>query len=133
MGDDRDSYAFDGSRIKKWNRESLSYGEAWSAGDIIGTLINFDDKSISFWRNGQSLGRAFNHIKTGANCVYFPAISFQRGQRVVVNPRDLPLRANQHENYQLLKEPFAEVHKPRRVSINIVDFLKSYLINFFEF
>jgi len=99
VGDDLDSFSFDGSRIKKWNKGSLSYGEAWSAGDIIGTLINFEEKYIQFWRNSQSLGKAFTNIKTGPNCVYFPAMSFQRGQRAVFNFGDLPLRENQHENF----------------------------------
>lgn len=79
VGDDPTSYAYDGCRIKKWNRDNLAYGEAWSVGDIIGTLIDFDRKVIQFWRNQKSLGRAFTGIKTGPNCVYFPAISLQRG------------------------------------------------------
>jgi Kip1 ubiquitination-promoting complex protein 1 len=75
VGDDLTSYAYDGFRIKKWNRDNLAYGEAWSVGDIIGTLIDFDRKVIQFWRNHKSLGKAFTGIKTGPNCVYFPAIS----------------------------------------------------------
>ena len=65
--------------IKKWNKDNLAYGEAWSVGDIIGTLIDFDRKVVQFWRNNKLLGKAFTEIKTGPNCVYFPAISFQRG------------------------------------------------------
>lgn len=76
VGDDATSYAFDGHRIKKWNADNIMYGEAWSVGDIIGTLIDFDRKVIQYWRNMKPLGRAFTNITTGANCVYFPAISF---------------------------------------------------------
>lgn len=79
------SYAYDGHRVKKWNQESLAYGEAWSVGDIIGTLIDFDRKVIKYWRNGKSLGSAFTEITTGSNVVYFPALSLQRGQRAVFN------------------------------------------------
>ena len=75
VGDDQTSYAYDGYRIKKWNKDNLAYGEAWSVGDIIGTLIDLDRKCISFWRNNKPLGKAFQNIKTGKNCVYFPAIS----------------------------------------------------------
>jgi hypothetical protein len=46
VGDDLTSYAYDGFRIKKWNKDNLAYGEAWSVGDIIGTLIDFDRKVI---------------------------------------------------------------------------------------
>ena len=51
VGDDNTSYAYDGKRIKKWNGDDLTYGDAWSIGDIIGTLIDFDKKIIQFWRN----------------------------------------------------------------------------------
>jgi hypothetical protein len=85
VGDDPSSYAYDGMRVKKWNRDNLGYGEAWTIGDIIGTLIDFDRKVISFWRNGRNLGNAFTNIRTGPNCVYFPAISAKQGQRVVFN------------------------------------------------
>lgn len=46
VGDDATSYAYDGYRIKKWNNDDLTYGDAWSVGDIIGTLIDFEKKSI---------------------------------------------------------------------------------------
>lgn len=51
MGDDESSYAYDGARVKKWNRLSQNYGKAWGAGDVIGTLIDFDAREISFYRN----------------------------------------------------------------------------------
>jgi len=79
VGDDQTSYSFDGYRVKKWNKDSLAFGEAWSVGDIIGTLIDFDRRTITFWRNYKSLGKAFTDFKIGPNMVYFPAISFQRG------------------------------------------------------
>jgi len=67
VGDDLTSFAYDGYRIKKWNRDDLAYGEAWAVGDIVGTLIDFDRKIIQFWRNKKPLGRAFANIKTGPN------------------------------------------------------------------
>lgn len=59
VGDDQTSFAYDGFRIKKWNKDNLAYGEAWSVGDVIGTLIDFQKRQISFWRNNKSLGPAF--------------------------------------------------------------------------
>jgi len=59
VGDDVTSYAYDGCRIKKWNKENLDYGEAWSVGDIIGSLIDFDRKVIRYFRNHKPLGIAF--------------------------------------------------------------------------
>jgi Kip1 ubiquitination-promoting complex protein 1 len=40
VGDDETSYAYDGYRIRKWNHEESKYGEQWTAGDVIGTLID---------------------------------------------------------------------------------------------
>jgi Kip1 ubiquitination-promoting complex protein 1 len=51
VGDDDTSYAYDGYRVKKWNLDSHRYGEQWTAGDVIGTLIDFTKKEISFFRN----------------------------------------------------------------------------------
>jgi len=85
VGDDETSYAYDGFRVKRWNHDSVTYGDKWAAGDVIGTLINFDSKEISFYRNEKSLGVAFKNIKTGPNMAYFPSISLGEGQRVVFN------------------------------------------------
>lgn len=62
VGDDETSYAYDGNRIKKWNAMQQPYGEGWTAGDIIGTEIDFDKKEIKFWRNDKDLGVAFKNI-----------------------------------------------------------------------
>ena len=75
VGDDETSYAYDGLRVRKWNKGYESYGESWCAGDVIGTLIDFDKREISFWRNEKFLGVAFQKIKVGPNMAYFPAIS----------------------------------------------------------
>jgi Kip1 ubiquitination-promoting complex protein 1 len=85
VGDDDTSYAYDGARVKKWNGESQRYGKAWGAGDVIGTLIDFDKREISFFRNDEALGVAFKNIKVGPNMAYFPAVSLSQGQRVVFN------------------------------------------------
>lgn len=85
VGSDSSSYAFDGASIKKWNKDSLIYGEAWSVGDVIGCLIDFDRRVIQFFRNQKCLGKAYTNFKAGPNCVYFPAISMKKGQRVVFN------------------------------------------------
>lgn len=61
--------------MKKWNKVDESYGEAWAAGDIIGTLIDLDRRDITFWRNEKCLDVAFRNIKVGPNMAYFPAIS----------------------------------------------------------
>ena len=82
VGDDPTSYAYDGNRVKKWNDQSSSYGERWAPGDIIGTMIDFQNREITFFRNDISLGVAFKGIKIGPNMAYFPAISMGDGEQV---------------------------------------------------
>mmetsp|Transcript_13627 Transcript_13627/g.23196 ORF Transcript_13627/g.23196 Transcript_13627/m.23196 type:complete len:774 (+) Transcript_13627:464-2785(+) len=133
VGDESTSYAYDGFRVKKWNGENLAYGEAWSVGDVIGVLIDFNVQHIQFFRNEKSLGIAFTNIKTGPNCVYFPAISLERGQRAVFNFGALPMRITKLEGYMFFQEPDAEVQKSTAVCGRIIDSIKEYLIAFWEF
>ncbi|ESR41281.1 E3 ubiquitin-protein ligase RKP [Citrus sinensis] len=86
VGDADDSYAFDGRRVKKWNKEAEPYGQSWVAGDIIGCCIDLDSDEISFYRNGVSLGVAFSGIrKMGPGFGYYPAVSLSQGERCVLN------------------------------------------------
>lgn len=85
VGDDSTSYAYDGNRVKKWNEQSWAYGERWAPGDVIGTMIDFQTREISFFRNDVSLGIAFKSLKTGPNMAYFPAISLSDGEQVCFN------------------------------------------------
>lgn len=59
LGNDEESYAFDGSRkVRCYNEKdgkSDSYGDYWAVGDVIGCLLDADAKKISFYRNGKDL------------------------------------------------------------------------------
>ncbi|XP_022132552.1 E3 ubiquitin-protein ligase RKP isoform X2 [Momordica charantia] len=80
VGDADDSYAFDGRRVRKWNKEAERYGQSWVVGDVIGCCIDLDRNEISFYRNGISLGVAFSGIrKMGPGIGYHPAISLSQG------------------------------------------------------
>lgn len=79
VGDSPSSYAYDGYRVKKWNLDSSNYGERWSVGDVIGSLINLHTREIIFWRNTECLGVAFKDVEVGPNKCYFPAVSLQAG------------------------------------------------------
>jgi Kip1 ubiquitination-promoting complex protein 1 len=93
VGDDSTSYAYDGFRVNKWNNGQEAYGEGWGMGDTIGSLIDFEKKEISFYRNNKFLGVAFKNIKTGPNMAYFPALSMGNGERVVFNFGLKPFKA----------------------------------------
>ncbi|OVA13673.1 B30.2/SPRY domain [Macleaya cordata] len=86
VGDAEDSYAFDGRRVSKWNKDAETYGQSWVVGDVIGCCIDLDHDEISFYRNGVSLGVAFDGIrKMGPGLGYYPAISLSQGERCDLN------------------------------------------------
>ncbi|KAK4765336.1 hypothetical protein SAY86_026426 [Trapa natans] len=93
VGDADDSYAFDGRRVRKWNKEAEPYGQSWVAGDVIGCCIDLDDGKISFYRNGISLGIAFDSIRQmEPRGGYYPATSLSQGERCEFNFGARPFR-----------------------------------------
>jgi hypothetical protein len=42
--------------------QSVAYGEPYEQGDVIGVLMNFDDGTLEFFRNGISQGIAFSNL-----------------------------------------------------------------------
>uniref|UniRef100_A0A3Q2EBQ1 Ring finger protein 123 n=1 Tax=Cyprinodon variegatus TaxID=28743 RepID=A0A3Q2EBQ1_CYPVA len=105
VGDTPDSYAYDGNRVRKWNVTTTNYGKSWAAGDIVSCLIDLDEGTITFCLNGQSLGTAFNNIKTGPGVAYFPAISLSFKESVAFNFGSRPLRYPFMEGYLPLQDP----------------------------
>ncbi|KAK8791921.1 hypothetical protein WA158_005298 [Blastocystis sp. Blastoise] len=84
VGDDNHSYSFDGVRGKKWNNsKDESYGQKWSVGDVIGCLIDIDNRQISFSLNGKTLGTCFENINT----IYglYPACSLENEESILIN------------------------------------------------
>ncbi|XP_076313486.1 E3 ubiquitin-protein ligase RNF123-like isoform X1 [Tachypleus tridentatus] len=115
VGDTPDSFAFDGSRIQKWNVTSHKYGEPWSLGDIIGCVIDLDNGKMAFYRNGVSLGEAFNCVRMGPGFAYFPAVSLAFSENLIANFGARPFRY-QVPGYQPLQSvPELEVMKCQRL------------------
>ncbi|CAF0832772.1 unnamed protein product [Rotaria sordida] len=92
VGDTWTSFSYDGGRIRKWNVQNSKYGDSWLAGDIISCLIDCDEGTISFKRNGVDLGIAFDNVPCGKGIAYFPAISLSQNERVKINFGSTPLR-----------------------------------------
>ncbi|KAE8700087.1 E3 ubiquitin-protein ligase RKP [Hibiscus syriacus] len=93
VGDADDSYAFDGRRVSKWNKEAEPYGQPWVAGDVIGCCIDLAHDEISFYRNGVSLGLAFSGIrKMEPGFGYYPAVSLSQGERCELNFGSRPFK-----------------------------------------
>lgn len=105
VGDTTYSFAFDGSRIQKWNMKMHSkYGEGWLAGDVISCAIDCDNGVISFMRNGCSMGDAFVDVPLGPGCAYFAAVSLSHNENLRANFGSTPLRYPL-EGYRPLQDP----------------------------
>ena len=73
LGGCRNGWGFIGEQSLYHNREKVKvYGEPFSAGDVIGVILDLDKGNLSFCRNGKMLGHAFSNIKGEL----FPAVAF---------------------------------------------------------
>ncbi|KAJ1569078.1 hypothetical protein HK405_010191 [Cladochytrium tenue] len=81
VGDNEYSYAYDGHRTKKWHAYAVTdntYGELWASGDVVTALLDLDEGTVSFLRNGNSLGVAFSNVNTSET--WYPAVSLASAQ-----------------------------------------------------
>ncbi|KAK6623954.1 hypothetical protein RUM44_010810 [Polyplax serrata] len=103
VGDTFDSYAYDGNRIRKWNSYTQKYGQPWLSGDIIGCCGDFDKGTLEFFRNGISMGEAFDNVHLGPGWAYFPAVSLGFGEHLIANFGNTPFRypVNGYEPLQI--------------------------------
>ena len=86
VGDATDSYAYDGKRIRKWHVKCLPYGQAWAAGDVIGSTLDLDRGELTFYRNGMSMGLAYNTVRSmQPHLAYFPAVSLSYTEKCELN------------------------------------------------
>lgn len=58
-GDSPESWGFGGTGKKSTDRKYFDYGVPFGKGDVIGVVIDLDALTISYTRNGQFLGVAF--------------------------------------------------------------------------
>jgi len=63
-GDGPSSWAYDGWRRYRWHSSATEWGCRWQEGDIVGCMVDMDEKIISFTLNGKAeeigMGRAFS-------------------------------------------------------------------------
>ncbi|KAG9481022.1 hypothetical protein GDO78_010331 [Eleutherodactylus coqui] len=55
LGADDRAFVFEGSRGQCWNMGSSFFGRNWQPGDVVGSMINLEDKSMIFTLNGELL------------------------------------------------------------------------------
>ncbi|XP_047540342.1 E3 ubiquitin-protein ligase RNF123-like [Vanessa atalanta] len=90
VGDTAHSYAYDGGRVRKWNVATSQYGQSWLPGDVIGSCIDLDKGTLEYYRNGVSLGLAFDKVAHGSGLAYFPAVSLAMQEHLYANFGHVP-------------------------------------------
>ncbi|CAH2097646.1 unnamed protein product [Euphydryas editha] len=90
VGDTANSYGYDGGRVRKWNVATSQYGQSWLPGDVIGSCIDLDKGTLEYYRNGVSLGMAFDNVAHGTGLAYFPAVSLAMQEHLYANFGHVP-------------------------------------------
>jgi len=82
IGTDANSWGYGGTGKKSWKRKFENYGESFKEGDTIGCYLDFEEKTISFSKNGEWLDVAYYIPKKmiASGEVFFPAITIQCGE-----------------------------------------------------
>lgn len=60
IGTDRHSFGYGGTGAKSHQKKFETYGGAFGKGDVIGCCLDCGEKSISYLKNGEPLGKAFD-------------------------------------------------------------------------
>lgn len=121
VGDTENSYGFDGSKQRIWHVHTKKYGPYWRSGDVFGICIDMDTGKIEYYRNGTSLGIAFDDVKQGPGIALFPAMSLAFDDSLTINFGGSPFRHPVDGYRPLQNQPLAKLQKS--------EFLLNHLVN----
>ena len=80
LGTDSDSYGYGGTGMKVTGRKYDEYNgrTSFSKGDVVGCCLDLIGGEVSFSKNGNPLGKAFDVVKVGS--IYFPTICVKNAE-----------------------------------------------------
>lgn len=85
-GDGPSSWAFDGWRRYRWHSVATEWGCRWKKGDIVGCLLDMDNKEIRFTLNGRGeeigMGLAFSGDGFRPCGGVYACVSFNRKEKI---------------------------------------------------
>nr|XP_032804165.1 ryanodine receptor 2-like isoform X12 [Petromyzon marinus] len=53
LGSDDQAFVFDGLKSQKWHQGGEHFGRAWQPGDVVGCLVDLNDRIVMFTLNGE--------------------------------------------------------------------------------
>lgn len=121
IGDTRFSYGLDGSKKRLWHVYTKNYGPYWRSGDVYGICCDMDKGIIEYYRNGVSLGVAFEDIERGPGLSLFPAVSLAFNDSLTANFGGSPFR------YPVAG--YKPIQLPPEKLLYQADILLEYLVN----
>merc|ERR1719253_812083 len=62
LGDTAEGWGWGGTGKKSTNNNFQDYGGSFGAGDVIGCIIDLEQMTISYTKNGQFMGVAFDNL-----------------------------------------------------------------------
>ena len=101
VGDDINSWAFDGYRMYLWHESSADWGARWAVGDVVGCAVDIDNREMRFTLNGLDveidMGLAFTGFDFQGGL--FPCVSLSHNESIQFNFGSTPL-INLPEGFQ---------------------------------
>ncbi|CAG14633.1 unnamed protein product, partial [Tetraodon nigroviridis] len=55
LGSDDQAFVFDGFKVQRWHQGNEHFGRVWQAGDVVGCMIDLNDRTMMFTLNGEVL------------------------------------------------------------------------------
>mmetsp|Transcript_9761 Transcript_9761/g.59311 ORF Transcript_9761/g.59311 Transcript_9761/m.59311 type:complete len:703 (-) Transcript_9761:2437-4545(-) len=101
LGTDRFSYGYGGTGKKSHERKFVNYGEAYGQGDTIGCLLDLENRTVSFTKNGCDLGVAFELGEKSAGFTWFPAICLKNAE-ITINFGSTPSQVGPPQGYNFV-------------------------------
>ena len=83
-GDSSSSFSFDGWRRLRWHLTATEWGCRWKEGDVVGCMVDIDERVMSFTLNGKGESIGMGVAFTGFSFCggLYPVVSFNRRERL---------------------------------------------------